>query len=705
MSFAANFSMLNSNTAPPGADYGNYLTQVNILQGNDLRGWGLRHQPLFFYFLSGVMTFFDAFTALKVASAFVFAIIAVPFFLLARKLSGDNYAAVITTALFTFFISSSEMISWGGDPNFLGFSFMLLALCFIVDVVNKPSKISIVLSGLFLSLVIGTHILVAVFTFGSLFLFAVLRIVFVGKRKETIKGNFAKVFSLGLAAAVFSLPYVSFYLTFFRNSSSEMVGFRLFDIQMGTFSLVGLWDMILFFVIAVVGALGLFAMVKYFKENKNSNLILLSILLAPFILVLTTAQPIRWLYFLPIPFLLGFTLFLKHLHFDVRQVKRITIILFTSLFMITILLQSSYLTGRHFSAATEFYQFIGNEEVKALNWIKDVNNIPADAVLATSGTNLDIGGGGNSYAWWIEGYSNRTCMFTGDLEYYSFQFERDNVRTTNRIFSGTSVFECGNLSVTDSYPANIKNPQISLISGNKNVGLLTVNDGQNQLFYSPTENPQAMSIAPFYSDESKTVNIQNSSSHANLLVTYETSQFELSRSVILGEENTSVDILYQIHPINVTLHAFKINLWSLFPTSLQNCSIQNDSLVMLSGQSSETDLNATIRLVETNGELMTARVLFENPKSSTPIVNYVFEPTNNDLLVHLRVTINSLDPATEDQTVQRYDSYDLLNELNVSYIVLNKYRDTELQRFSADTSHFTPVYQNDRIVIFNVVKG
>jgi hypothetical protein len=81
VSFAFNFSMLDMNKAPPGADYGNYLTQGNILQGQDLRGWGLRHQPVFFFFLDAVRIVLDPFTALKFASAFVFAIVAVPFFL------------------------------------------------------------------------------------------------------------------------------------------------------------------------------------------------------------------------------------------------------------------------------------------------------------------------------------------------------------------------------------------------------------------------------------------------------------------------------------------------------------------------------------------------------------------------------------------------------------------------------------------------
>jgi dolichyl-phosphate-mannose--protein O-mannosyl transferase len=173
VTFVANFSLLNANAAPPGADYGNYLTQVNILNGDDLRGWGLRHQPVFFFLLDGFTKIFDVFTALKVAAALVFSVIVFPFFFLAKKLSGDNMAAAVATGLFAFFIAYTEMIAWGGNPNFLGFSFMLLALYFLIDVMNKPSKANIILTGLCLSLVIGSHILVAIFTFGALFLFGV----------------------------------------------------------------------------------------------------------------------------------------------------------------------------------------------------------------------------------------------------------------------------------------------------------------------------------------------------------------------------------------------------------------------------------------------------------------------------------------------------------------------------------------------------
>ena len=214
ISFVVNFVGLSTYKAPPGSDYGNYLIQVDILRGHDLRGWGLRHNPVFFVLLDGFLRIFEDFTALKIVASLVFAIIAVPFFFLARKLSGSRLAALISTWIFVFFISNSEMISWGGNPNFLAFSFMLLAIFFFIDLMNEPSKKNMILSGFFLSLVIGTHILVAIYLLFSLF------IIFIGiiwKHRGISKVRIKSLFFMTFVTLIFSIPYVSFYLNFFRR--------------------------------------------------------------------------------------------------------------------------------------------------------------------------------------------------------------------------------------------------------------------------------------------------------------------------------------------------------------------------------------------------------------------------------------------------------------------------------------------------------
>jgi hypothetical protein len=703
ITFIVNFAMLNINTAPPGADYGNYLTQVNILNGNDLRGWGLRHQPVFFVLLDVFLRAFDEFTALKVAAAFVFSIIIVPFFLLAKKLSGNFLAAAISTGLFGFFISYTEMIAWGGNPNFLAFSFLLIALYFIIDLMKEPSKKNVLFSGLFLSLVVGTHILVAIFAFASLALFFILHSVFTGSRKVGIKTNIKNLIYILLTASIFSLPYVSFYLNFFRISSSELVGFRLLDIQISGFSPYYLWVTIsLFFTFGAIGIVGLFGLSKYIKENKANALLICSLFVTPLLLFLTTAQPIRWIYFMPIPFLLCFNIFLRKLFTDVKNPRRTTIVLFTALFLVTIILQTTYFAGNHFENASVFYQFIREDEIKALNWIKEVT-LPSD-IIATSGHVNDVGGGGNSYAWWVEGYSNRTCMFTGNLEYFSYQYERDEVRKTNRIFRGIYSVEYGNLKVIEGAPGGTVNPEIATRIKDDYENLFVINDYQNFLYFSSVENNETLSVIPFFAEsiKNKTITAFQDDNLANITTSYELPNFEVTRNVIVEENKSSVDVFYRILPVNSTLRMFRMNLWSLFDASLENSNVTENNDVVLLKQFSNENVTTTISVMETNGKLADMSIIFADLSKSKPVVNYAFEPKQKDLYVHIRVSIDSsVIPENNDEDNILYDSYTLIKDLKINYLMVNKFRD-EYRRFLYDTEHFTIEFENYAIAIFKV---
>ncbi|MCX8150659.1 MAG: glycosyltransferase family 39 protein [Candidatus Bathyarchaeota archaeon] len=689
-------------TAPPGADYGNYLTQVDILQGNDLRGLGLRHQPVFFVFLDLLTMVFDEFTALKVAAATVFSIIIFPFFMLTKKLSGSYLAAEISTAIFAFFISYTEMISWGGNPNFLAFSFLLTALFFIFEAMGKESAKNLMISGFFLSLVVGTHMLVAIFAFGSLTFFVILYAAFIKLDKKVIKRKIKSVFYLPLSVVVFSLPYVPFYITFFRNSSKEIVTFRLLELQFGDAQIAeSLLTFAKFFVIIAATIAGVFALAECLKVNKSKGLLISSLFLAPLTLFLITVQPLRWLYFLPIPILLCFSISLGNVISDIRQVKKTAIVVFAALFTITLAVQSVAVAGERFGDATNFYQFIKDDEIQALNWIK--TQTPPNSVFATSGFSEDVGGGGNSYAWWVEGYANRICMFTGDLEFYSFQFERDQVRTTNNIFAGTYVVDNGKVKVTESYPAGLNNPQIWGYSKDRYEKLLTLSDFKNQLFLESTDAPGTITIAPFYS-QNNTSTVQHHDSGANITVTYENSQFSVTRSVTLDKSESAVHLVYRVVSKNSTINQLKINLWSLFKTSPQNCEVNSEGGVSLLGKTEAGDVKVVSQIQQTDGKLEGVKVFFDEPGICEPVANYIFRPIKEEFYVHFKIEVNTPNTGEDGQIVEFYDAYVLLRELKIDYLLVNRNRDGELQRFLSDSEHFTAEFQNKNVIIFKVSK-
>ena len=294
------------------------------------------------------------------------------------------------------------------------------------------------------------------------------------------------------------------------------------------------------------------------------------------------------------------------------------------------------------------------------------------------------------------------CVCSGDLKYYSYQNEQDQVRIANRIFAGTYSAEYSNLRVTEAYPSNSINPEISAFLDNDYQSIFTLNDGQHQLLFTPNENEQELSIDAFYSTN-RTLSIQHGDTWANITVTYEQPHFELIRSIIMGEEAHSVDIVFHILPKNATLKLFKINAWALFEAALEDGSINKDYVVSLSQKLSKENIRTQTKVLETNGKLEIVRVLFEDVKESMPIISYSFKPLQEPLYVRIRISIEShIEDEDTAQALHFYDSHDLLRELHIEYIVLNKNRTDELQRFLNDHEHFTEEFQNKSIIIFKV---
>jgi hypothetical protein len=131
---------------------------------------------------------------------------------------------------------------------------------------------------------------------------------------------------------------------------------------------------------------------------------------------------------------------------------------------------------------------------------------------------------------------------------------------------------------------------------------------------------------------------------------------------------------------------------------MEACNI-TDNVVTLSQK--ENNILAQITLLETNGE-PSAAITFEDPKGSVPIVTYTLEPSLDSLYVHFRVSVEPFNNSDNVQTLRFYDSYDLIKDLNIDYILLNRGRTVQFRRFLAESEHFTEVYEDGEIYIFKV---
>ncbi|MEM2424553.1 MAG: hypothetical protein QXM00_08770 [Candidatus Bathyarchaeia archaeon] len=700
-SFIIKFNALCRYEIPPSPDYGNYLVQVDVLRGYDIRGFGLQYPPVYFILLDLILRLFDEFTALKLMASIVFSIAAIPFFLLVKVLTTSSLSALISTWFFIFFEGYSEMIAWGGNPNFLGFSFILLTLLFLERSLKNPVKKNILLTGFFLSLSVGTHLLVTAFMLTLIPIFILLNIAFnMEKGRNTIKILFYSS-SLGV---IFSLPYSTTYFNCLKHFSADLIRLN-FIRQLSEFQSSFTWMFRETYVIDVIIAiLDIFALAKYMRENKTSGLLLCSLFLAPILLALSTAHPSRWLYFLPIPLFACFGIYLKKSLANNRGSitgKRC----FPPIVYLVILLAlgagaTTFLSVNRLNVAIDYYQTIGDKELEALKWIRE-NTLPNSLFITSGPTRIERGG--NSYSWWVEGYSKRKCIPAADPEFFSYLYERIEVDFANHIFAGRYAFDCGPIQVSENFPSGGGNPMLAALINSQYQKILFLNDAEMEITLSPKENKNVtLREVPFHA-EKKIEEIRFNETWLNATFIYTWQHLIMYRSIMAGSGQSYLNVIFRISPVNASIKLFNINFRSPPYMQLEEYRIDESAVYIRQ----RTPLNRIIKLEiavqQSNAEINYIKLNPKDSNYSMPLISFSLKPRQKDLYLALRVSIDaSGSPDSANQKLKLYDSHELIRNLKVKYVLIDKNRADEYYRFLLDPENFTPVFQNERITIFRV---
>jgi hypothetical protein len=106
-------------------------------------------------------------------------------------------------------------------------------------------------------------------------------------------------------------------------------------------------------------------------------------------------------------------------------------------------------------------------------------------------------------------------------------------------------------------------------------------------------------------------------------------------------------------------------------------------------------------LLDTNGKVTNTEIFFESPEKSRPVAKYQIAPLKGNLTVKLRVSLDTSSSRT-NADIDFFSSYDLVNNLKIDYILLDKGWSSQYYRFLYDKEHYFPVYENNKVVIFRV---
>jgi len=429
--FLDRFLLINAYNAPPGADPGNWLTFAWELGGKSIKLADWSYPPLLPIILRVLLELFSPMTSLKLLGLISWSIMGCAFFFILR-VSFKNlpiYVLLGISLLFTLAGYHGEIFAWGGYPQLLSTSFLLIAVpataCWLKTGDLKWGFVGVI----FTIGVIYTHHLITSMIPILLIIVGIWQILFVTnkvERKEIVKKGLIYICVVGILL----IPAIPIYWHYWRllgvfptNANQFGPSSVLLMFQYVFQDSLGVWLLLL--VSAII--------ISFINPKNPMHSTIFAFILGPLIMV-TIFWEVR---FLP--------LLLVGIGYGVISIYQITwnnpksdlsIMLWrgaTTILLAVMLL--SILPNAHnwFIQASEHYRVVDNGTYDGLTWLRD-HSQPGDIVAASQWDPTLIG-------WWIEGYSERPCLYVSDMRWLFFQQEREYAAIANTLFSETTTSE------------------------------------------------------------------------------------------------------------------------------------------------------------------------------------------------------------------------------------------------------------------------
>lgn len=190
-----------------GGDIATYLSTADAFFGQDPTGFGLDRPPLIAPPLRLFTLVLGDLAGVKALGIFFSVALAIPFYLLARRVS-HQWVAAVTAVLFVLTPVYSDMLTWG-YITMAGLLFGLLTIHFLLSVLDRPSMASVFFAGLCASFIAGFHQLSLAF-FVPLFLLVAAALL--ALNRPVLRQRAGAAAAAMALAVVLSLPYVPLYI-------------------------------------------------------------------------------------------------------------------------------------------------------------------------------------------------------------------------------------------------------------------------------------------------------------------------------------------------------------------------------------------------------------------------------------------------------------------------------------------------------------
>jgi hypothetical protein len=535
-----------------------------------------------------------------------------------------------------------------------------------------------------------------------------------------------------VTAIVFSVPYIPMYLKLTAHTSQSVfisrAWFESAGIVLGSMiNLFEPWQIWL-----PLAFMGFFGLAKAWKKDKAVSIMTSSLYIVYAVLPFTlfSARPTRALYFLYIPVILSFTVFLREAVDFIREkssVLKRTLGLASlkpSVFQAVTLLLVGFLAFSSFnqlSESVEYYNWIGDEEIAVINWVKD--ETADNDVLLVKGADKDTD---TRLGTWIQAITERYVMEARMTSNYMSPADpvfsgQKRIHDAFNILAGNYILENGNLRVADSFPINSPgHPKIAI-----NVG-----DYQDVLCLDDIHLLDDNNTEYVLSEAEKTLlSITNTQDYAEIKFRYGWSNgVEVVKTVSLKRGTTVVDISFSVNSLDTQIQSFNFDFHNFIVEEVgfltyipeENTDIVTDTKVEFNQNDRFGKMfHTSINIIDFSGN---SNIVRQKKLSGSEIyvntseINFTINnPIGFSFEVKVRLEFSEL-PFESNEQVEYYNATDLIKQYEVKYVIIYDYTIERLDKniviingnekfWLENVGYYNQVYDNGetRITIYKVI--
>jgi len=563
--FLFRVGVLFHNEYPPSSDIGFHSSIINlILDDGKLPLWNPYHMggeplatPPGYHLFASFIVFFTGMPLLfgqLLIAAFFSSFAVFPAYLVSKKIWRNTSAGFLAAFFVTVSSLSLEMLGWGGYPNVISLTLILMFFYLFLKDTDHPHNFNLFTAALLFGSLILTHLFSLFVLFPVIILY--ISLLLIGKTLKLAGTNSLKAIRFFFTSTALGTLFASPWLL------------RVSDFYLGMFSEGAFWggmqetrNLILMNrsvdikILVLIGAV--FPTLFMLKASRKryvdrEGLLLIAWYVVP--LVLTQAYIFgifvdysRFMYFADFPGILIISAALLYLFryvsiaikkFSVdrwnRSGKKASQIALFAILLGVYVISPSLITPMEALAKFDFYTSMRKPEATAMEWIQQ--RTANSAILVSD----------HLYGWWLSGVAQRSTLSAVSPEFLLYPHEVDIAESALILLDTNYYIDNGLIQVREDGPYLARHNPIFVITTKKgySYSLFHFNDDETTIFFQRKNVKRTMDLSDL--DVIEAPLISSNENSAVLTITSENDFLKVEKTLEVRQGVRFAELSYEI---------------------------------------------------------------------------------------------------------------------------------------------------------------